>query len=281
MSNFDPIAYLNYVAEAKQGEFDVAMAAVALAARDYPGRLLERYINHIKLLHDEVAIRHTELIMAGAMDDVDARIAALKYVIYEKHGYRGDKESYDSLQNANMVEVIERRKGLPVAISILYLSCAHANGWEAEGLNFPAHFIIRMELDGDRRIIDPFNDVKVLQAPDLRQLVKTFLGDKAELSASFYESVSDKDVLIRLQNNLKLRLIEMEAYEEALDIIRQMSVIAPYETRFSLDEGVLLAKLGQKHAAIDKLESYLKSGVSWQEKRDIEAFLFELRTSLH
>lgn len=281
MTEFNPSDYLDQITEDPKADYDIAFAAVALGARNYPGRVLERYINHIKQLHDCTAERHTELVMAGALDDIDTRIAAIKYALFEKYGYQGDTESYDSLQNANLIEVIERRKGLPVALGILFMSCAAAQGWEAEGLNFPAHFILRMDMDGDRRILDPFNGVKVLAAPDLRDLVKTFLGPRAELSASFYEAVQPVDVLIRLQNNLKLRLIDMEQYDEALAVVKQISAIAPHEKRFFLDEGVLLAKLGQRHDAIDKLEEYLGTDVSWRERQDIEAFIHELRTTLH
>ena len=77
----------------------------------------------------------------GASGNIGAEIVARSY------GYRGDTESYDDLQNADLVRVIERRKGLPVALSILYLALARQQGWAAEGLAFPAHFLIRVGID--------------------------------------------------------------------------------------------------------------------------------------
>lgn len=281
MSKFNAQLYIDALAHMAESDIDVAEAAIAIAARGYQGRSLERYIHHIKLMHEQVAARHKELLDAGAIDNVDTRIAALKHVLRDVHDYRGDLEGVDSIVNANMVEVIDNRKGLPVALGILYLSCAHANGWEAEGLNFPGHFILRLAMGGERQIIDPFNDLRKLEAADLRKLAKDYLGDDAELSTEFYTPMTRRDVLIRLQNNIKLRLIEVEDYEEALKIVTEMERVAPEETRLWLDAGVLLAKIGHRQAAIDKLEKYVSTDISWQEKQDIEQFLYELRASLN
>ncbi|MAS86479.1 MAG: hypothetical protein CMH30_00670 [Micavibrio sp.] len=280
MQEKDLRAYSATLASLPDEEIDLAFAAISLAAPKYPQRVLERYGHHIKKIYDDVGMRHAELLKAGAEDDLATRVAALKHIIHDKYEYVGDKETYDSLQNANMIEVIERRKGLPVAISILYLAASHAQGWSAEGLNFPAHFVIRMTKNAERMIIDPFNDMDILDAAGLRHLVKTFIGGEAELSANYYESVSRIDVLIRLQNNLKLRLISIEDYAEALAVVEQMQKVAPREKRFLLDQGVLFAKLDEKRRAIEALESYLEGDINHHDKHDVEAFIAELYRSL-
>src|SRR5690606_10569173 len=119
----------------------------------------------------------------------------------------------------DLVRVIDRRKGLPIAISILYIHAGRAQGWNVVGLSFPGHVVIRLEEEGHRLIADPFNGGKVLQAPDLRSLVKNALGDKAELSADYYNPATNREMLIRLQNNIKLRQVESEDYEEALKTV--------------------------------------------------------------
>ena len=79
----------------------------------------------------------------------------LAEIVARSYAYRGDSDTYDDLQNADLVRVIERRKGLPVALSILYLHVARAQGWDAEGLAFPAHFLIRVGIDGARHVSIP------------------------------------------------------------------------------------------------------------------------------
>src|SRR5260370_426166 len=95
---------------------------------------------------------------------------SLAEVVAQSYGYRGDSQSYDDLQNADLVRVIERRKGLPVALSILYLHIARAQGWPAEGLAFPAHFLIRVGIEGARPLVDPFHHGLVRDHPTLASL---------------------------------------------------------------------------------------------------------------
>ena len=93
-------------------------------------------------------------------------------------------------------------------------------------------------------ILDPFQGCKILDAPDLRQILKNIAGPQAELSSSYYDVVSRRDILIRLQNNIKLRQIEAEDFDAALRTIAIMRVIKPDEYRLLLDEGVLRARIG-------------------------------------
>ena len=114
MGKFNAQIYLDELSSIAESDIDVAEAAVAIVARGYQGRSLERYVHHIKAMHEQVGERHKELLGAGAADDVDTRIAALKHVLRDVHDYRGDLEGFDSIVNANMIEVIDNRKGLPV-----------------------------------------------------------------------------------------------------------------------------------------------------------------------
>ena len=123
---------------------DLLEAALALSVRrrDQPIGL-EPFRAHVAAMASDLA----DLVRRrGASPE------SLAEVIARSYGYRGDVESYDDLQNADLVRVIERRKGLPVALSILYLHVARAQGWDAEGLAFPAHFLIRVGIDGARHV---------------------------------------------------------------------------------------------------------------------------------
>ena len=98
-----------------------------------------------------------------------ARVGALHEVLAERHGFRGDDQNYDDLENANLISVIERRRGLPVALAILYLDAARRLGWPAEGLNFPGHFMIRLAAADGRGVLDPFAGGELRDAPELRR----------------------------------------------------------------------------------------------------------------
>lgn len=208
----------------------------------------------------------------------------LAEVIARAYGYRGDSESYDDLQNADLVRVIERRKGLPVALSILYLHVARALAWEAEGLAFPAHFLIRVGIDGGRHVIDPFNDGAVREAAELRALLRQGLGPEAELDPRHFDPVSDRDVLLRLENNVRLRLGRREDWDGAARSMERMLAIAPDRPELLFEAGQINTRLDKRRAAIAAFERFLDlqgEGGDPRLRREAAALLQELRRGLN
>jgi regulator of sirC expression with transglutaminase-like and TPR domain len=277
---FDPLEYLNILSALPDPEIDIGPAALALAAQDQPGLSLDRYLHHLKKIANETGARHEELLKAGAQDNNETRLAALKHILADKYSYAGDEESYDDLQNASLIRVIDRAKGLPITLAILYMHAARAQGWDIAGLNVPGHFVCRLEKDGARLIFDPFHQCRVLAAADLRQLVKKVLGENAELSATYFEPAGNREILIRLQNNIKFRQIEMEDYAGALKTVEIMRLVAPAEYRLLLDAGVLYARTQQIQDAIDVLEDYIKQAPYDRDRHDAALLLQQLKESL-
>jgi regulator of sirC expression with transglutaminase-like and TPR domain len=278
--SFDPQEYLKIVSGLPDAEIDLAPAALALAATAQPVVSLERYYNHLKKLCDETGTRHAELLKAGAVDDAATQLAALKHIIADQHGYTGDAETYDDLQNASLLRVIDRGKGIPISLAILYIHAGKTQGWDIAGLDLPGHFICRLQKDGQRILFDPFENCKKLEAPDLRALVKRALGLHAELSTKYYEPASNRAVLIRLQNNIKYRQIEGEDYAAALKTVETMRMVDPKEFRLLLDAGVLYARTNQPRAAIDALEDYIKQVPHDRDRHDAALLLQQLKESL-
>ncbi|HQX27468.1 MAG TPA: transglutaminase-like domain-containing protein [Alphaproteobacteria bacterium] len=278
--SFNPDDYLGALTKAADAEIDIGKAALSLAAREQPGVVLERYVHHIQKLSEDVRKYHKELIAAGALDDAATQLAALKHVIVTINNYTGDIETHEDMQNANLLRVIDRRKGMSVTLSVIYLAVAGAQGWEIYGLDFPGHFLCRIDKDGKRLIFDPFYECKILEAPDLRSFVKQVRGENAELSASYFEPASKRDILMRLQNNIKYRQIEVEDYAGALKTVEGMRMIDAGEYRLLLDAGVLYARTGQPKSAIDALEEYIKKAPKDRDRHEAAMLLQELKNSL-
>lgn len=281
MDDINPREYLNAVGSLADQDIDIAPTAICLAAREYPERNLQQYFHHLKVLANDVRDNHMAMLEAGAQDNAETQIAALKNIITDKHNYIGDSEDYDNLQNADLIAVIDRRKGLPISLCILYIHAASAQGWQVDGLNLPGHFVVRIEKDGRRVIFDPFYGGGILEAPQLRDIVKNALGPNAELSSHYFEGTSHRDILVRLQNNIKLRQIDAGDYDGALKTIEHARLIAPQEFRLLLDAGVLYSKTGQPMAAIKALESYIDQVDNPQHRYDAELLLQELKSSLN
>src|SRR3546814_1017273 len=112
------------------------------------------------------------------------------------------------MRNVDMRRVMDGRRGLLVGLGSLYLDGARAQGWPICGLNFPGHFLLRLDLGAERTIIDPFNGGETRDAAALRALLKTMAGEAAELRPEHTRPVGCRDVLLRLQNNVKLRRVQ-------------------------------------------------------------------------
>ena len=204
--------------------------------------------------------QHVAQMSAAVADLVHRRGAtpeALAEVIARSFAYRGDTQTYDDLRNADLVQVVERRRGLPVALAILYLQVARDQGWDAEGLNFPGHFLIRVAIDGARHVVDPFNDGLVRDAVDLRELTRRVLGPNAQPNPSYYDPVSDRQVLLRLENNIRLRLVQREDWAGAMRVVDRMLAIGPDQPVLHYEVGQINVRLDKRRAAIASFERFL------------------------
>lgn len=284
INSADPVKLrerLQAVGAQRDDMIDLAQTAIYLAALEQPGLSLERYHVHLTRLADEVRERHGALIHAGAQDTAETRLAALKHIVADKYDYTGDNDTYDDLQNASLIRVIDRRKGMPIALGIIYIQIGRMMGWDVCGLNVPGHFVCRIDIGAQRIMFDPFAKCAVLQAPDLRRLVKQSLGQHAELSADYYVPADNRTILKRLQNNIKLRRIEAEDYEGALHVVEAMRAIDPAEYRLLLDAGVLYARTNRLQNAIEALEDYIGKAPVDRDRHEAALLLQQIRESLN
>lgn len=276
-----PLPDLTFIGTLPDGDIPLAEGALALSQSCRNGRSMQRYCHHLDLLGDQVAERYMDLLNAGARDIATTCLAALKHVLSDLHGYQGNQDDYDNLDNADLACVIDSNKGLPIALAILYIHAGRLQGWSIDALEMPGHVLCRIEHNAERVIFDPFARCRLMEAQDIRALLKKILGEKAELSASYFEPTSNRDILVRLQNNIKLRQIEGEDYAEALKTVEDMIKIAPHEYRLDLDAGVLYAKTEQPMAATRHLESYIETAPQDRDRQEAALLLRHIKESLN
>jgi len=202
-------------------------------------------------------------------------------VMAEKFGYRGDEETYDDLRNADLAAVIQRRRGLPVALSILYIHAARSLGWRIEGLNFPGHFVIRLHGDRQASILDPFAGGVTRSIQDLRQLLKAQSTDKTEVKPEHFSALENRQILLRLQNNIKVRRIQEGDLKGAERALQRMLWIAPLQAELWRESGILNARLENILAARRALTRYLELADNDQQRQRAARLLQELGQQLH
>ncbi len=268
---------LRGIGAGEDAAIDLAEVALVLAALDRPGIDIEPYREYLAALSAETAAAVSGTGTAG----VAMQVSLLRKVLVQHHGYSGDMETYEDVRNANLIDVIDRRKGLPVALGILYLHAARAYGSDIVGLNFPSHFLVRIEARGQRGIIDPFHDGKLMVAQSLRERLKELNGPDAEIDPAHYAAVGDRDILVRLQNNIKFRAIRDKDLTRALEVLETMTLIAPQRTELWWETAVLHHRLGNLKTAITVLETFLAGENGDGEISLIEDLLRQLRTRLN
>ncbi len=267
---------LRRIAGLDDADIDLAGAALMLAARERPGVSTDRYRDHLDALAAEVSAAS-----ADAGNSLAARHDALVRVLHESHGYTGDRQTYDDLQNANLMQVIDRRRGLPIALGIINIHCGRSLGWDICGLDFPGHFLIRISDGPSRMIIDPFADDREVDVARLRELLKATLGPDAELGPAHYAPASNRGILIRLQNNRKVRLIKAEQYADALAVVEEMLLFAPGKAPLWHDAGLLNARIGNLRAALIAFGHCRDLATDPAERARVDRLLAEIRGHLN
>jgi len=279
---FDPeecARYLRELALLSSPILPIGEAALALASYERPRVGLLRYRQHLAAIARDVG-RHKGA-QGGHRGNLAGRVQALNEIILLKYGYSGDELTYDDLQNANLMRVVDRRKGLPVALGILYLHAARAQGWDSVGLGFPGHFLVRLTEGAERLIVDPFHGGRVCDAVTLRELLKAMAGQEVELAPEHYAPVADRDVLLRLQNNLKSRLLQAGRHERALQTVETMLLLAPDVAELWQEAGLLHARLGNMRAGVNAFEEFIIRAPEGTARHQAAAMLQQLKSKLN
>ncbi|MFC4169156.1 SirB1 family protein [Teichococcus aestuarii] len=274
-------AALDAAGKLPDAELDLGAVALQFARIDAPEadwRAAERHLSDLARAMVEAAIATPD----ADRGDAGRRLAVLAEVLHGRFGYAGDQEGYDAPANANLIHVIERRRGLPVALGILWLHAAEAAGWGAHGLDFPGHFLIGLEGTPGQGVLDPFNGGAPLQAPELRGLLKRMQGPQAELRPDLLAPVGKRDVLLRLQNNLKLRRLQAGDIPSAMRCVQDMLRVAPAAAMLWREAALMHQRLDEIGAALQCLDRFLALVPPGSEAAQRARLLaVELRQRLH
>ena len=265
---------LRAVGAADDEAIDLAAAALALAALDHLGTALEPYREHLGLVAETCGL------VAGD-GDFEACLAALQDTLVRRYAYHGDALTYDDPWNADLMCVIDRRHGLPVALGILYIHTARAQGWAMAGLNFPNHFLMRLETHGKRAVLDPFRGAQVLEPEALRETLKRVLDPDAELSPGHLSLADNRSILMRLQNNIKTRALAANDVDRAIEIIERTLLFAPDHASLWRELSVMWAHQGTLRNAIEAGEGWLMRAAGMGARHDAQAWLDELKRRIN
>lgn len=224
--------------------------ALEIARDAYPDMDADAYLAKIDELADRVRARcRPGAPQRSVLDQIN-------WALFVEERYRGNTEDYFDPRNSYLNEVIDRKTGIPISLSVLYWSIAERLGLELSGACLPSHFMLRAEDDQGPLFIDPFHGGSLLDRRGCERLLSNLRGEEVRLDDSQIEPCSIRDVVARMLRNLKAIYRAIEDYPMALQVQRRLAAVSddPLELR---DLGKLCLQLDRHGEAIDPLRAYL------------------------
>ncbi len=200
-------------------EIELDRTALLIAQQHCPDTEVGAYLNRI----DEYARRARPLIAKAITPE--GKIAGINSVLFDQEGFFGNAEEYYDPRNSLLNHVLDRRTGVPITLSILYVSIARRLGVPIVGVGFPMHFLVKYEKDSGDLLIDPFNQGKILTRADMDELLLKVYGAPVALQDTFTQPLPPRLILYRMLNNLKLVYLQNEDYPGAGTAVEQMLVV--------------------------------------------------------
>ena len=209
--------------------------------------------------------------------DADGGLEALRTVLFQEAGFRGNRENYHQADNSLIDRVIERRLGIPITLAVIWLEVARRLEFVAEGVGFPGHFLVRHQVAGVWQYVDVFAGGRVLGPGDAQELLVSTQGPRAELEASMLDAVTSRRLLVRVVRNLKNVYGRMEDHHAVVTAIDRILALAPDTHTERRDRGLVYARIGLVRAALEDFKVYLAyPKVPALERKTLERLMLEL-----
>jgi regulator of sirC expression with transglutaminase-like and TPR domain len=273
----DPKRDLTRLGNLDDAAIDPAEGALALAMLDHPLHDRERYRTVLAGMTEAVALKAAESGAATATE----RAAVLAAVLTGPFGLEGEDRDDEDAENANLMDVLDSRRGLPITLGIIWLHVGRKQGWRLEALSFPAHFLIRLTDEaGGRVILDPHGGGRSLHAAGMRELLKASAGSGAELEPGHYAELANRDLLLRLQTLVKLRHLRQGLVRRATETVEAMLLFAPDHAGLWREYGLMQLRQGNLRAAITALEEFVARSPNSSARHRTSVLLQELREKL-
>ena len=232
-------------------QIDLAKAALYIAQEEYPNLDPEEYINALDTMAAELQDR-----LPGQRYPLRI-IQAINSYLYDDLGFTGNVTDYYDPRNSFFNQVIERRIGIPITLSLVYLEVAKRVDFPMVGVGMPGHFLIRPDLPEMEIFVDAFNRGEVMFPQDCQERLTKIYAQSVMLQPEFLESVSNRQFLVRMLTNLKVIYLQKEDLEKALAAVERILLLFPEMVGELRDRGLIYYQMGRWTAAVVDLEDYL------------------------
>lgn len=240
-------------------ESDLGRGALLIAEEEEPRDDGQERVTHYLGLLDALGARTSEAVAKVDAANTRAKVEALNDFLFTSEGFAGNAENYYDPHNSLLTHVIERRTGIPITLSVVYIEVARRVGIAVEGVGLPGHFVVRVRHDDDSEqgiLVDPFGG-KTIDADDCQERLDVIYGGQVVLTDKHLRAVTTRQILFRMLQNLKGIYTNANLDREALGAIERLMLLAPANHQERRDYGMLLARAGRMADAARELRRYL------------------------
>ena len=249
----------------------LAEASLILACEEYPQLEISPYLD---VLDNMAEIAAQKLLPADSPVETIKKINTVLFEIFE---FRGATQDYYDPRNSFFNDVLDRRIGIPITLSTVYMEVSRRLNFPIVGVGLPGHFIVKYSDRLQEFFLDPFNRGQILTRDDCRNRIYERYGDSVEFSDRMLGRVTHRQILWRMLNNLKEIYLRAHAFDKGLAIVDMMLMVAPEEIPQFRDRGLLRLQLRQFAGATRDLEHYVRHSPGADDREEIENHLKELR----
>jgi regulator of sirC expression with transglutaminase-like and TPR domain len=235
----------------RQDDIDLAHAALLIAQEEYPQLSPDPYLQRLDLYAEMVKDRLANETAAPVL------LGEISRVMFEHEKFSGNAEAYYDPRNSFLNDVLDRKLGIPITLSIIYLEIGWRLDLPLEGVNFPGHFLIRYDGEAVKLLVDPFQHGEIRFEDEAQELLDRVYGGSVKLQDAYLRPAGKRDILVRLLANLKTIYLNARDDDRALAAVERVLLIRPDSADDVRDHGMILARCGMHEEAILQLERFL------------------------
>jgi len=254
-------------------------AAAAIAQDEYPDMDVQQVLGDVDQLLARVRRR------CGDGSDPLQRLRVLNQFFFRDMGFGGNVNNYYDPDNSYLNVVLGTRRGIPIALAVLWLELAQGLGLKARGVNFPGHFMVKVNLPNGQAVIDPFTG-QSLSREDLSERLEPYrrrngLVDDFDVPVGLYlQAATPRDILARMLRNLKEVHRTQEDWLRLIAVLDRLLILLPDAWTEYRDRGLAWAEMGDNRLAVADLDTYLAQTDDALDRTAIGQRLQELRRAL-
>jgi regulator of sirC expression with transglutaminase-like and TPR domain len=249
MKVFDPIQDFARLMQRAEEEFNLDEAALLIARTEYPHLNVPDQLGRL----DALAFRFLCDLSRPAIEIIES----MNKLLFEKEQFRGNEEEYDDPRNSYLNDVLDRKLGIPISLSLIYMEVARRRGLPVMGVSFPGHFLVKYRTGHNEILIDPYRRGRILTRQDCKELLKAQFGDEAELKPEHFAASTKKQILARMLNNLKGSYVRRHDFTRVLTVIQLALGVEPESSQELHDRGMIYFLMRRYQEAQADFKTYL------------------------